>query len=169
MSYLGINLLNYSGDTNIKGSAGNTYITQDGDESSNTGNVIISGAGNVVLVPGVSGDVYTEAWTDHNPTISGWASTTTKRVKYKTIGDLVFVDYSINGSGNGDDTGFSLPCTPIDDYFTHRPAAGANSKSYLNTVSLLSRAWICVNTEGSPLWGSGVNKWVCGSFWYQKA
>ncbi len=46
-SYLGLNLLNYSGDTNISGLAGNTYIKQNGNGST-TGNITLNASGNLL-------------------------------------------------------------------------------------------------------------------------
>ena len=166
-SYFGITLLTYSGDTNISGSAGNTYITQDGDESSNTGNVIISGAG----------DVYSTPWQTYSPAIAGFASLSTSKTKYKTIGDLVFVRFQLIGSGNSDVTEINLPYPPEDSGWAFKGIfAGSGTANYSESsafiypgTSTLMIKTSNILTGNGDTFGAGAAKWVCGQIWYQKA
>ena len=58
-----------------------------------------------------SGDIYTEDWTDYSDdsTITGFASYSTKLIRYARVGFLVFVQFSISGTSDLATTTFTLP------------------------------------------------------------
>lgn len=60
----------------------------------------------------VVGDIYTVQWTDFSSTsITGWSSTTTKKIFYKKIGKTVIMNYDIEGTSNSAITKIGLPFT----------------------------------------------------------
>ena len=138
--------------------------------------------GNIILE--ATGDVYSSGWQNYNATASGWGPGYTASVQYKTLGDLVFINYAVNGSGNGDYTKISIPFPAATSGFAHRPVAGfriGDSYDLTSVGAFVSGSWVNVASGAfwpSPgnyyqVWGSGVAasslKWVCGHFWYQRA
>lgn len=139
-----------------------------------------------IILTATTGDVYSTAWQSYVPTVSGWFPGVTKTCYYKTIGDLVFVEYSISGSGNGDYTGFSLPYSGATSFATV-PVAGYNisagggheSVNPSGIAGFSSGDWIYFPINGADqgadyatVWGSGVAgdlKWLCGHLWYQRS
>ena len=53
-------------------------------------------------------------WIDFSEqsTIVGWSSFTTKRIRYKVVGNIVYVYFSLEGTSNSTSTTFSLPILP---------------------------------------------------------
>lgn len=124
-------------------------------------------------------DIFSDGWQDWSPLVSGWTTPTT-RFRYKTIGDLVFVSYSIHGTGNEDGTLFTLPysseysptATSRVGTFGYDP--GADPTGIISFIAVSGAYAIpCIDTElinaGGPIVASGYPKWLCGQFWYQKA
>jgi len=57
-----------------------------------------------------TGDITTTPWTDWSPSwVTGWASFSQKYIRYKLVGKLCFVTYSIGGTSNSAVTEFPLP------------------------------------------------------------
>lgn len=133
------------------------------------------------------GDIYTSEWAEFSSTIRGWFPNYTATMHYKAVGKLVFINYSVTGSGNGDYTGFSLPIPASGTYATV-PVAGYNNSSvhysantsgivcFIDDAASNSWAYFPINgfdggAEVYTIWGSGVAgdvKWICGQFWYQR-
>jgi hypothetical protein len=170
-----------AGGIKIKTASGG-YATLEYDDADTSWHLSINGT-DVLVFP--VGDVYTTAWQSFNPTYSGWVASATRSFRYKRIGKLVFVQYSINDEGNGDATHFYLPVDAKDaDVYEPaligRGAVGANStdsptmmtyilgggssKVYFNSIGGL-----VLGTPSGEVFGSGVNKWVCGQFFYEAA
>lgn len=60
----------------------------------------------------IEGDVYTTAWTDYSASSSivGWTTyENAKKIFYKKLGKLVFVQFYIDGTSNSTSTTFTLP------------------------------------------------------------
>lgn len=51
------------------------------------------------------------SWIDYSgtSTITGWSSYTLKQLKYKIVGNMMFVNYAIYGTSNSATTSFTLP------------------------------------------------------------
>jgi hypothetical protein len=56
-------------------------------------------------------DIYTSPWQDYSDdsSITGWLSYTTKKILYKQVGNLIFVNYHLNGIATGTSASFTLP------------------------------------------------------------
>jgi hypothetical protein len=86
-----------------------------------------------------AGDIYTIPWTDHSgsSTITGWGSYTTKEIFYKKVGNLVHVQYRIEGVGSGTSISFTLP------------AATCSNNASVRSYHKPSR------TRDNNVWGNG--------------
>ena len=170
-----------AGGIKIKTASGG-YATLEYDDADTSWHLSINGT-DILVFP--VGDVYTAAWQSFDPSRSGWSGTPARLFRYKQVGKLVWVQYSINGTGDGNNTQFTLPVAAkgSDAYnpgLVGRGAAGANaidapmmmsyilgggsSKVYFNDVGGL-----VLGTPAGSVFGSGVNKWVCGQFFYEAA
>jgi hypothetical protein len=95
------------------------------------------GSGNIAQF--TSGkDFYTEAWQDYSATstITGWDAFTTKFLRYKKVGKLVYVQFDFEGTNGGATTAAS---------FTLPTASDANHKLYFEFGLEQAGAW-----AGSP-------------------
>jgi hypothetical protein len=56
------------------------------------------------------------AWVDYSATstIVGWSSFTAKILKYKIVGNMMFVNYGIYGTSNSATTSFTLPNNAVE-------------------------------------------------------
>jgi len=118
----------------------------------------------------VVGDIFTVAWTDYSGTTAtnGWSSFTTKDVKYKKIGNLVFVKFRIAGESNSTSANFTLP------EFNGEDCEGAG-KGRDDTGTRIP-VWFEFNSsapgvnvwwDGSATgWTASGTKEVNGHFWY---
>lgn len=77
-------------------------------------NKIAVGAGSV-LASISDGDIASIPFTDHSEdaTIVGWSSFTTKIIRYKKVGNLVFVSYELTGTSDDTATSFTLPFSTV--------------------------------------------------------
>lgn len=119
-------------------------------------------------------DVYTTPWIDYTTSanISGWSAFNTSGIFYKCIGKMVFVEYTIMGTGNGDWTSFKLP-------FTHGgPRYYTNSFDFTTPQQLFIEfpeggyapmiVSIRLASTSSVFWNSGAVKSAGGSFFFQR-
>lgn len=61
-------------------------------------------------------------------TITGWASYTTKQIKYRQVGNMYFFSYNLLGTSNSATTSFTLPITLTANFVSHRVLVrGVNS------------------------------------------
>lgn len=167
------------------GGTGNTTVTQ--------GDILYASAENTLskLSAGTSGQYLKtqgaganpiwsnldSTWSDYSATstIVGWSSITSKKIYYKTVGDIVFVSFRIQGTSNSVLANFTLPFSAAaglnfggicwnatnNDLVVSTPCSfemGAGS----NTVSAL-------NGVGSGNWTAYAVKVVGGTFFYIKA
>lgn len=121
----------------------------------------------------IKGDINTVARTDYSSisTIVGWDSFTTKRLNYKKLGNLVFVDFHLAGDSNNSTTSFSLPYAITGDCSGFRAIAFAEDNGVnVSNGSLLILSYNVVScykgVDGGAFSSSG-NKRVIGQFWYE--
>lgn len=114
------------------------------------------------------------SWIDYSAlsTIIGWASFTTKELRYRVVGKQVFVHYSINGTSNSSQTQFSLPF--VNDAFsiehTNRAVSGGTNRYGFGVLGASSSIvtfyfWIGASTFSS-VWATTNNKFIRGQFFY---
>lgn len=146
-----------------------------------------SGGDAVALTCDADGDVYSVEWAEYTPgTISGWSGTPTSTFRRMTVGDLVFVRYSISGTGNTDATEFSLPYAPDETAVVgHAGCAGTfDGGDTPTTTSFSDNGFMKVSSTKAAFqydadggggsgsdgysFGNGKTKWLCGQFWYRK-
>ena len=87
-------------------------------------------------------DVYTEAWTNYAPTIVGWGSYTVNTCRYRRIGKMMFVSFSIDGTSNSSTTTISLPAANqnITNHHTWYATVVYNNGAYENAGHCLMTA-----------------------------
>lgn len=112
-------------------------------------------------------------WIDFSEqsTIVGWSSYTTKIIRYKQVGNTIFVHFVIQGTSNSTSTTFTLPYSPKSGISVVTNISGAVN----NTANNI--AWITL-TSGSNvvtfLLGTGATAWtntgtkgIQGQFFYE--
>jgi len=119
-------------------------------------------------------DVYTSApWPDYSAisTIIGWSSFSTKKIFYKQIGKLVFVEFSISGTSNSTSTAFTLPFDRHNNAYSLKvPMQITDSGSVqlgLFEVATNGGTVTCYSTIGEAGWTATGTKGVIGQFWYE--
>lgn len=116
-------------------------------------------------------------WVDYSnvSTITGWSSFTQKSIKYKRIGDTVFVNFNMIGTSNSTGATFTLPIAAKD------LGVGVYSGSLLYTTgdnsSLSSTPGACSisgssvivdrTSAGADDWTASGTKTVRGQFFYE--
>lgn len=127
---------------------------------------------------GIVGDVNSVAWANYadTSTIVGWTSYTAKTIYYKKVGNLVFVNFYIDGTSNSTAVTFTLPYTSKNDtmYYTNVFIRGKNNGSQLTTPGFAqlppnSNIVTCYSTQASGGWAAGNTKYVVGQFCYEAA
>ena len=127
----------------------------------------------------VSGDdIFSTAWTDisASSTINGWSSFTTKLIKYKAVGKLVFVFYHLEGTSNSSSTNFTVPLTSKNDtieQFLSSPSYGKDNGGNLAANTL--RVDLAANSTqvdfypigGDAAWTTSGTKIIAGQFFYE--
>ena len=129
-------------------------------------------------------DVYSTPWTDYysSSSIVGWSSLTAGRrqIMYRTLGDMVWVSFHLEGTSNTNDATFTLPYTSVAVGTSH---AFSNSLGFTyDNGSYLANGYFLNNNNtnqvqcmvsgantASPGWTSSGTKIVEGEFWYVKA
>ena len=169
------------------GGADSLLIYDDGDttrfESDNpikigAGSIIIDASGDVTIGDdlAVTGDISTVQWTTYGgtSTIVGWTSNTSTLINYKKVGNLVFVQFYIDGVSDATNVTFTLPFTQISTNGVELKVAiqvGNNglpsTTSGLLTLSPNSATVSCFLDMAGAIWTASNNKRVQGQFWYQ--
>ena len=105
-------------------------------------------------------------WIDFSQqsTIVGWSSYTQKTIRYKVIGNIVYVSFNILGTSNSTSTNFSLPiqtksiglsyCYGVDNNVaqiglisqTTTPSNVFNAQRY-TTINAISSSWTASGTK----------------------
>ena len=124
----------------------------------------------------IDGDVYTTSWTTYGgtSTIVGWTSNTSTLINYKKMGNLVFIQFYIDGVSDATNVTFTLPFTQINTNGIELKVAiqvGDNSTqsttSGLLTLSPNSAMVSCFLDMAGASWTASNNKRVQGQFWYE--
>lgn len=108
-------------------------------------------------------------------TKTGWAATPTGNIFYKVVDDMVFVNFSINGTSNSTTTSFTVPETSMaslgvnfymarmrdgdaffDNGFCNLPASSTTVTCYTD------------NSKSAADWTATLTKQITGQFWYYK-
>lgn len=119
-------------------------------------------------------DIFTIFWQSYTPdTISGWLGGATSAFYYKQVGDLVFVKFGINGTGDDKITTIRLPFSTNDNWvfpqmfqgFGIDPITAFTRMTSANPTILSNDVLIC----GTTSWGESTGKYFCGELWYIKA
>jgi hypothetical protein len=117
-----------------------------------------------------TGDIHTVPWTDFSTTaITGWASYTTKHLRYKKVGSLVFVTFFIEGTSNSTSTHFTLPFRNNGLVHVSVPGQTRNSGFFdlgVTEVSSDSKTAVCYKLIGGGTWTASGIKRVAGQFFY---
>ena len=115
-------------------------------------------------------------WIDFSEqsTIVGWSSYTNKQIRYKQIGNIVYVAFNILGTSNSTSTTFTIPIlprTPINGNVTY----GADSSG--TQIALVGQATVPSNivtmyrfTSVSAVtisWTASGTKQINGQFFYE--
>ena len=142
------------------------------------GSIIIETDGNVTIGSDliVTGDIQTTAWVVYGgtSTIVGWTSFTSQLINYKKVGNLVFVQFYIDGVSDATNVTFTLPFTQINTNGIELKVAiqvGNNgaplTTSGLLTLSPNSATVSCFLDMAGAVWTASNNKRVQGQFWYE--
>jgi hypothetical protein len=138
----------------------------------NGGNIILKSSGvSTDIKLEATGDVYSTPWIDYttSATISGWSSLSASGIYYKTIGKLVFIQYEVRGTGNGNFTFISLPYVNNGLFMTTVGVDSTASQYFTAEVSpggANGIAWLRLGAD--LVWNNGVLKNAIGSFWYER-
>lgn len=140
------------------------------------GNLYLGGAGNAANVI-LYGDIYNTAWSDYatSSLIVGWSSFTTKVIRYKKVGKLVFVCFNIVGTSNSTSTSFTLPYTSANTTVAFYGACryvnnGSGGVAPGRTLLPANSIACTVNTDwAGSAWTSSGSKEIQGEFWYESA
>jgi hypothetical protein len=130
------------------------------------------------------GDVYSTAWTDYyaSSTIVGFSSLTAGRrqIMYRTLGDMVWVSFHLEGISNSAHLTFTVPYTSVAvatahnfgcalhftyDNSTYLPVGYCLLANNDNVVKCVTSA----ATTANPGWTTSGTKIAEGEFWYIKA
>lgn len=137
------------------------------------GNTDFSILGTGEVIP--ANDFYTVAWTDYSgtSTIVGWASYVTKKIYYKKIGKLVFVEFNIDGTSNSTSTTFTLPYTKSNTttLYTYGFSVDNGSAAIVGLVNMTANTAIVTcshNVTGAAAsYTNSGNKTVNGQLFYE--
>lgn len=105
-------------------------------------------------------------------TITGWSSFTTKIIRYKVIGKMVFVEFNIAGTSDDAAARFTLPYARAGEEIRLLSAVIFDNGAYQATPGLirLMTGLVQVYKDGlaTVFTASGVKR-VQGQFWYEMA
>ena len=115
-------------------------------------------------------------WIDFSEqsTIVGWSSYTTKIIRYKVVGKMVFIDYFIQGTSNSTNTSFTVPIqsSPTQGYsatvitVTNNGTTGFG-KSALNASTTIVNFANGITAAFAGSWTASGTKLIIGQFFYE--
>lgn len=121
-----------------------------------------------------NGKLSNNAWIDYSATstITGWASFTLKQLKYKIVGNMMFVNYALYGTSNANTTSFTLPNNAIVQ--TENPNRSQNNGVWYHGFGIILPAsnlvtfnyWQLV-TSYTPTWTASGSKVVSGQICFE--
>jgi hypothetical protein len=169
-----------SNGTKIQDANATTYV-----DTALSANTIVMAAGGTVAariyqskVVELQGNIYNTPWTDYagTSTITGWSAYAGgKYIFYKRIGNLVFVQFYINGTSDATSASFTLPFSGKSNGFTSAIAIQFMDNNTLSTTpgmaQLADNSAIvnCYSTWSGGGWTASNSKVVTGQLWYEIA
>jgi len=168
---------------------GDLYLTPGtgGDVIVNTGNVGIGTTtpAQTLTVVGdinVTGDIYNKIWTDYylSSSVVGWSSLTANRrlILTKKVGDIVFVQFHLEGTSNSVSVTFTLPygsaATAYPDAAIFMSGFSYDNGAVTSTPGRCqfpqsSTTVTCYKDSTNAAWTASGTKIVAGQFFYQAA
>ena len=120
-----------------------------------------------IVMQNISGS----AWIDYSSTstIVGWGSFTTKVLKYKKVGTVVFVVYALLGVSNSTSTTFTLPFASVTDVEGMCNVVDNSGAGHLGISSVSGSIVTVFPTPDTVFWTASNNKVVRGQFFYEVA
>jgi hypothetical protein len=112
-------------------------------------------------------------WIDFSEqsTIVGWSVYTVKIIRYKVVGNSVFVHFVIQGTSNSTSTTFTLPFTPKTGISVVTNICGAVNSSANNiawtTLTSGSNTVSFLLGTGATIWTNTGTKGIQGQFFYE--
>jgi hypothetical protein len=114
------------------------------------------------------------AWTDYSSTstVVGWAPTPTKNIRYKKIGNTVFVSFDIRGTSSANNITFTLPYSAATGSYIRNPVyfTDAGTSAYPAMAAISSdTVSVTKDWDATDKWATSGNKLVQGQFFYEAA
>ena len=110
-------------------------------------------------------------WVDYSATstIVGWSSFTTKILRYRVIGNQVFVQFQLNGASNSTSLTFTVPNNVRQSMLS--ACWSVNNGAYAQGISVINiNANTCTGLQnGSGIWTASGSKQFAGQFFYEIA
>lgn len=115
-------------------------------------------------------------WIDFSEqsTIVGWSSFTTKQIRYKVVGNIVYVYFNIQGTSNSTSTTFTLPIQPklyVSTFGGFGADNGASQVSVFGQASIPSNTITAFRytsfTVSTTTWTASGTKNIIGQFFYE--
>jgi len=111
-------------------------------------------------------------WVDYSTisTFTGWSSFFTKELRYKIVGDIIFVKYFINGVSNTYVANFTLPIVTTNFLTENNCRTGNNSISYngffniIGISNLVNFYYWTTASAYQTVWTSSNSKLLSGEF-----
>ena len=139
---------------------------------------VITGTASVATIS-ATGEIANTVWTDYSSTstVTGWSSYTTKTIKYKRVGNLVFVQFYIDGTSSSTISSFTVPysiASGFTDFYTGGGLARDNgvfltSPCGIRIANGVSTISIYRDPSSQTAWVSSGTKTALGQFWYETA
>ena len=112
-------------------------------------------------------------WIDFSEqsTIVGWSSYTTKVIRYKQVGNTIFVHFAVQGTSNSTSTTFTLPYFPKSGISVVTNISGAVNNATNNiawtTLTSGSNVVTFLLGTGATAWTNTGIKGIQGQFFYE--
>lgn len=112
-------------------------------------------------------------WVDYSATstIVGWSSFTTKKIKYRVIGKMVFINFDLSGTSNNTSTTFTLPFNCVNTVGLSVIYA-VNNGIFISQTSFAFTTLnsnICSFYQNNQNWTASGSKQTLGQFFYEIA
>ena len=113
-------------------------------------------------------------WIDYSATstVVGWTTPmTTKIIRYRVIGKMVFVSYSLYGTSNSATTSFTVPFNNVNiqNIVSGTYALNGGVQVRGMTIANVNTNVITLFQNESPTWTASGLKYMYGQFFYETA